>query len=49
VKLGRLLHSLFQQPGNDLIDDLIGQRPHLVLRLGLDGMLHENRLVLRHP
>ena len=47
--LRRLLHFLFQQFGNDLVDHLIGQRSYLVLGLGLDGMRHQDRLVLRHP
>jgi len=48
VSLRRLLHFLFQQFGDDLVDDLIGQRPHFLLGLRLDGVLYENRLVLRH-
>lgn len=48
MNLRRLLHFLLQQFGDDLIDDLIGQRSHFLLGFGLDGMLDENRLVLRH-
>ena len=47
--LRRLLHSLFQQLGDDLFDHLIGQRSYLVRQLGLDRVWHQDRLVLRHP
>jgi len=46
--LRRLPHSLFQQLGDDLVNHLIGQRPHFVLRLGLDRVLYQDRLILRH-
>ena len=46
--LGSLLYFVFQQLGNDLINDLIGQRPDLIFRLWLDWMFDEDRLVLRH-
>src|SRR5207245_4779368 len=44
-----LLHFLFQQLGNDLVDHLIGQRPYLIRELRLDRVRHQDRLVLRHP
>ena len=49
VRLRCLLHFLFQQFGNDLVDHLIGQRSYLVLGLGLDWVWDQDRIVLRHP
>lgn len=43
-----MLRALFQQFGNDLVDHLIGQCPHLILGLRLDWMLYEDWLVLWH-
>src|SRR3989442_15955618 len=44
-----LLHFLFQQLGNDLVDHQIGQRSHLIRELRLDRVRDQNWLVLRHP
>ena len=48
IRLGGLLLFVPQQLGNDLVKDLIGQGANLVLSFGLDGMLNQNRLVVRH-
>jgi hypothetical protein len=42
-----LLHFLFEEFGDNLVDDLIDQRTDLVRRFGLDWVRDENRLVLR--
>ena len=49
ARLRCLLHFLFQQLSNDLVDHLIGQRPHLIRELRLDRVRDQNWLVLRHP
>ncbi len=46
--LRSLLLFLSQQLADDLIDDLIGQRPDLIFGLWLDWMFDEDRLVLGH-
>lgn len=46
--LRRLLHFLFEQLTNDLINDLIRKRTDFVLGLRLNRMLNKDRLVLRH-
>ena len=48
ARLRCLLHFLFQQLSNDLVDHLIGQRPHLIRELRLDRVRYQNWLVLRH-
>jgi|GEM_PF-6484140 len=46
--LRRLLHFLFEQFGDDLLDHLIGERADFFGCFGLDRMRDKNRFVLCH-
>lgn len=46
--LRSLLRFLGEQLADDLINNLISQRPDFVLGLGLNRMLYQDGLVLRH-
>ena len=48
MALCRFLRFLLEQLANDLINHLIGECADFFLRLWLDGMLNQNRFVLRH-
>ena len=48
IRLGGLLYLVSEQLGDDLVNDLVGQGADLVPGFGLNGMLNENRLVVRH-
>ena len=47
--LCRLLFSVIEQLADNLVNDLIRQGSDFVLGLGLNRMLNQNRLILRHP
>ena len=49
MSLRCLLHFLFEQLSNNLLDHLIGQGSYLIRQLGLNRVWHQNGLVLWHP